>query len=116
MKAFTNIEQSKKLAEILSLDSADMSYHYDIATTIPYNLATCTSTPCWSLNGLLQIMPHCIIDSRYWLTFGPLTGNSGWYVCYEEDIDRSSEYYIARSNLIDACVEIILKLNEQKLL
>jgi len=129
MKAFTDIEQSKKLAEILPIESADM--HYATWTILennefivsPNQGSTIKSLqedygnqiiPCWSLAALLQIMPHCI-DDIYDLVLGKLSDNKGWYVMYD-DIDHFVYLYIAKSDLIDACVEIILKLHEEKLL
>ncbi len=40
MKAFTDVEQSKKLAEILPIESADMYFN--------------DNEPCWSLAALLE--------------------------------------------------------------
>lgn len=62
MKAYTDIEQSKKLAEILPLESADMCYPKD---EFEYNYAKepiChysgigLAHPCWSLAALLEYM------------------------------------------------------------
>lgn len=120
-KTYTDLEQSKKLAEILPVESADMWFHpypndeywYDVPNIgnadLKYN-----QLPCWSLASLLQIMPHCI-DDRYDLVLGKLSDNKGWYVMYD-DIDHFVFLYIAKSNLIDACVEMILELHEEKLL
>lgn len=124
MKAFTNIDQSKKLAEFLSIGSADGFYeaqHNPLTDKWEYILFTDNKwtseevvIPCWSLAALLQIMPHCI-DEGYDLLLGKLPDNESWYVCYD-DIDHFIYFYIAKSNLIDACVEMIIKLHEEKLL
>lgn len=138
MKSYTDIEQSKKLAEILPPESADM--HYNNASTrginyvdkyraelMDYNsaqkvLSECLVNPmfeiipCWSTTALLQILPR-YIEYIYWLALGRLDDDSGWYVCYEDDVvNLSIRYYIAKSNLLDACVEMILKLKEEGLL
>lgn len=127
MKSYTSIEQSKKLIELgIDVNTADMMWDdwslidEGWKLNIGYNPEVEKEYgrkcyPAWSLVALLQMLPHCI-DDEYWLTLGPLTGNSGWYICYEDDFDQSFKYYIAKSNLIDACVELILKLHEQKLL
>ena len=65
IKSYTNIEQSKKLAEILPLESADMYYfvadsvekqetNYAIRCGTPI---VKTDIPCWSLASLLELMP-----------------------------------------------------------
>lgn len=130
MKSYTDIKQSKKLAEILPKESADqtweiiaiaganlgvpeeMQYWHNGNTSCILNSKI--GIPCWSLAALLQIMPHCI-DDIYDLVLGKLSDNKGWYVMYD-DIDHFVYLYIAKSDLIDACVEIILKLHEEKLL
>ena len=119
-KAFTNLEQSKKLAEILPIESADLGYRYikrsqdgvDYYTeeTLPYQYANYVGIPCWSLAALLEVLPHRI-DEICELDIGKLSGNDGWYVCYD-GIDR----FFTNSNLIDACYKMILKLHEQKLI
>lgn len=127
-KAYTDIEQSRKLAEFLPIESADM--HYATWTILdgefivsPNQGNTIKSLqedygnqiiPCWSLAALLQIMPHCIHD-RYDIVLGKLSDNKGWYVCYD-DIDHFVDPYVTNNNLIDACYELILKLHEEKLL
>ena len=123
MKNYTDITQSKKLVEILPKESANA--FYDMAEPekrqVPiighpdeyYDMKD-WAIPCWSLAALLQIMPHCI-DDIYYLVLGKLSDNKGWYVMYD-DIDHFVYLYIAKSDLIDACVEMILKLHEQKLI
>lgn len=63
IKSYTDISQSKKLAEILPLESADMYYPKD---AFEYNYAkepVChysgigLAHPCWSLAALLDVMP-----------------------------------------------------------
>ena len=116
MKSYTDLEQSKKLAEILSVESADMFYRnngIDVKLMWEHN-AHNVKYPCWSLAALLQIMPHCIYD-KYDLTLGKLSDNGGWYICYG-DVDHFVNIYIAKSNLIEACYEMILTLKEKDLL
>lgn len=80
MKSYTNIEQSNELAEILPIESADMSYSlgfdsekYEV-TTAPYKnwvIPKYAQTykgfsrviPCWSLTALLNVLPSATLDS-----------------------------------------------------
>ena len=68
MKAYTDIEQSKKLAEILPHESADMYYHYNTSVVKNYhedipNIIQLNNhftffnddIPCWSLAALLEV-------------------------------------------------------------
>lgn len=123
MKSYTDLEQSKKLAEILSPESADMCYRpyreeggiLDYGVTLcSYQFASWIGVPCWSLAALLDVLPHRI-DDRYALVSGKLSANEGWYVCYDDD-NGDIDYYFHNSNLIDTCYEMIVKLHEQKLL
>ena len=123
IKSFTSLEQSKKLAEILPLDSADMWWLYITAQgkhiammyeePDPHYLARMESygikdaaIRCWSLAALLDI-----------LDFPSLTQNKEdeWEVCV---FDHDNDNYIEKtaSNPVDTCYEMILKLNELKML
>lgn len=68
IKSYTDISQSKKLAKILPLESADMFHAPDagIVVTEPYKLNEDDETfitaykgaiPCWSLAALLSVLP-----------------------------------------------------------
>ena len=67
MKSYTDLDQSKKLAEILPLESADMFWYRDAVTTevnprimnymqVP-KLQSMYYSPCWSLTALLDVLP-----------------------------------------------------------
>jgi len=128
MKSYTDLKQSKKLASILPIESADMWWsknfiYYNptaaIGISAEYsNVYTYKfgedDIPCWSLAALLDILPHCI-DDRYNLVLGKLSDNKGWYVMYD-DIDHFVYFYITKSDLIDACVEMIIRLKEDNLI
>ena len=67
IKSYTDIEQSKKLAEILPLESADMLYikreinDTFIETPIIKPVGdVLKSLPCWSLTALLELIPQSI--------------------------------------------------------
>ena len=126
MKAYTDIEQSKKLAEILLLESADM--HYSTWTILggefivsPNQGSTIEDLqedygnqiiPCWSLAALLNILPESIYDNTdeySQLEFSKIS------VAYHDINDRIKVGSI-KDNLVDACYELILKLHKLNLL
>lgn len=132
MKSFTDIEQSKKLAEILPIDSADMywlNWHIDL-TESKYEVFVVDKSdkyidffnsytvavenkeiiPCWSLATLLNLLPSVITRNgkRMFLTLE----KAGAYNLYYKSPDRLDELWETKEDAIDACVEMILKLNE----
>ena len=116
IKSYTDVNQSKKLAEFLPLESADMSWkHYvpDFASegygisldTIEYN----TDIPCWSLAALLEIIP--------WGQVNRMTNSNKWEASSWTNSNFVSEFYVeGYDNPIDACYEMILTLKEKGLL
>ena len=64
IKSFSDLNQSRKLAEILPLDSADMCWY--LATkgnpkamfNEGYNEYGDFELPCWSLSALLGVLPY----------------------------------------------------------
>ena len=134
IKSYTDIEQSKKLAEILPLESSDMCWtnHYygslrssitisvksiDEYKNLLKNFADLTEIdvfyPAWSLSALLDVLPDAI------------TSNGG--ISFELNIKKNiieysnhSLYLVYKSvksdNLIDACVDMIIKLHKRKML
>lgn len=93
MKAFTDIEQSRKLAEILPLESADMCFN--------------DNEPCWSLAALLEILPDGTDVVK-----GKADTKEEKYMCtvgIKKDIISTFA-----DNPVDACYEMILKLHELK--
>ena len=109
-KSFTSLEQSKKLAEILPLESADMCYPLPCEEGDKPLLEEggFGSIPCWSLASLIEAMPEILIE-----TVKAQDGYDGYYyfVTYEDEIGVPYE-----KELIDACYEMILKLYELNLL
>ena len=119
MKSYTDLEQSKKLAEILPLESADMYYSHEFVNSAgdyyKINIALDgyfddeelgSDIPCWSITALLSV-----------LDFPSLTQNKEdeWEVCV---FDHDNDNYIEKtaSNPVDACYEMIIKLHEMNLL
>ena len=113
MKAYTDIEQSKKLAEFLSLESADMRWYYKYNDGDKPQLSICNGSkyyiPCWSLSSLLNVLPFPQLSKD---NLG--SGRIGWMVSAFPDNCRYDSCW--HDSPIDACVEMIIKLNEQKLL
>ena len=74
IKSYTDIEQSKRLAEILPLESADMCYFEQKAIITPYNEAKDSLLPlmsrpvevipCWSVGALIELMPSGVRISK----------------------------------------------------
>ena len=138
IKSYTDLEQSKKLAKILPLESADMHYNNASikginyvdeyrAELMDYNTAQKVLSkylinpmfviiPCWSLAALLGVLPR-YIDLDMYDTFLHIypTQNLGWVVEYSNNND-GIDFSFDNKNLIDACYEMILKLYELKLL
>ena len=115
MKSYTDLEQSKRLAEFLPLKSANMGWNVFIDGTtrilpiddwdlVKDGSGNVKFHPAWSLAALMNVL------DRGALFITP----QGWacqsYINFKA---ITSDYY---SNPIDACYEIILKLNELNLL
>ena len=121
IKSYTDLEQSKKLAEILSIESADMSYYTwkndgHLMSPVPFVLdgtevkdGMFEYIPCWSLAVLFGI-----IKSAADYTMQSVNCKESFIVCElgDKPWNITAEY----DNEIDACVEMILKLNELNLL
>ena len=120
IKSYTDLSQSKKLAEILPLESADMCWQkiYDEnhllsdyrIELLPFRLYSGLGVPAWSLVALLDILP--ILERKGYqkakprLLYGVITNK--WIV--------DSHFYTTGvyDNQIDACVDMIIKLHELK--
>jgi hypothetical protein len=129
MKSYTDIEQSRKLAEILPLESADMYYQYvlpkagkikhnpEIGNPVNalkwYNKGYTTSgkepitldeycVPCWSLSVLLDVFPYYEIN------------NSGVNI----ELSVKGVAFITEKGecLLDLAVNMIIHLHELKML
>lgn len=123
-KAFTSLEQSRKLTEILPLESADMYYHpypndedwYDIPNFGEANLKY-NQLPCWSLAALLNYLREVDYFPEINVDEFEVTMSINYY---NEDEARPlapiHNIKVKAESFIDACVTIIEKLHEQKLL
>lgn len=109
IKSYTDLDQSRKLAEFLPLESADGFYAENVIITEPFitylngerNIpAYKGAIPCWSLAALLELIPNYQLqtqDNGIGILFGHKKG-------FEE---------VTAKCPIDACVAMIEKLYEQ---
>lgn len=126
IKSYTDIEQSKKLAKILPLESADMHYNNASikginyvdeyrAELMDYNTAQKVLSkylinpifgiiPCWSLSALLGVLQYYTLQTN---TYGTV-----FVVCESKKPMISYAY----DNPVDACMAMIENLHELKLL
>ena len=114
IKSYTDISQSKKLVEILPLESADMCYMY-LGTEdkkyqdIPICAPAMEGDLCaWSLVALLSVLPKPKV-------FYSTDKTNRWY-CQCWDSDGNFITFTKATNPIDACYEMILKFHELNLL
>ena len=125
IKSYTDLEQSKKLAEILPLESADLkwffwkeeidapkppTFGYSKTAAESYKNTEAVYLPCWSLAALLNIIqkttPYKLEhygDKKVQLVC--VLGDKPWELVISDF-----------NNEVDACVEMILKLYEEDLL
>ena len=129
MKAYTDLEQSKKLAEILSIKSSD--YHYVRTVTdfrgkpvdeewshpkygnlnskyaryIVQDFETYKTIPCWSLSALIELIPdECRMEKTSLDQAGEFT--------YSFVDDYYNIHTHEEDNPVDACYEMLIKLHE----
>ena len=126
MKSYTDLEQSKKLAEILPLESADMTWCNNSIKGINYtdkfsaNLYTVKEmkdvfdealvgwdkywelVPCWSLSALLDVLPKYELNNF---------GNT-----IKLDVNLESLATEGDETLLDLVVNMIIHLHELKML
>ena len=131
IKSYTDLEQSKRLAEILPIESADMCFNtrksmpplmtpysrfnefFDMEPTPTFLI------PCWSLAALLGVIPKRIDefnvlrmdldDNDFAIWYDEMGGKTNFGV-------NSKLPDITMASPIDACVEMILKLHEENLI
>ena len=115
IKSYTDLEQSRKLAEFLPLESADMMYH-SVETEYGSGAFVATSKvitnglknddfyvddiPCWSLAALLKLIPNFNMFKR----------------TIECRIETTNHLVDKACEPIDAAFEMVLKLHELGLL
>ena len=128
MEKHTTLSQSKKLAEFLPLESADMHYNNASikgvnyvdnyrAELMDYNTAVKVLSkyslnplfeivPCWSLDALLDILPYPSLHKTH----------LGWRCDSYDKEGTTCRLGENKNSPIDACVEMILKLHNENVL
>ena len=115
-KSFTDIEQSRKLTEILPIESADMCWtpfdeKWDAYLGAPNPDAIKKEIPAWSLAALLSVLPTKL---QTVLAINDFQGDrKEKYVIGSVEHDKYDCY---ADNPVDACYELILKLHELQML
>ena len=118
IKSYSDLEQSRKLAKILPLESADMHYSKDFDGSWFVSLAKYTSVkipkyvgnieehllPCWSLAVLLNVLPEVSLNSFKDGNWNAMVNKNGKMI------------YGDTGDPVDACYELILKLHKLNLL
>jgi len=133
IKSYTSVEQSRKLAEILPLESADMYYFLDptpagniyhlVVQRVDFGTKNLPQydegdISCWSLASLLEEIPEviCFDDDESDYTLEILKEGGFYYLSYGNSLEHGKIEIEPQENFVDACVELILKLKEQNLL
>ena len=115
IKSYTDPEQSRKLAERLPLESADGGWYgtnNPFAANTTYWLYTKyterAALPCWSLAALFGVLPHIDIEKKIYSD-----DTYGYRIkAYIRD-GYIGDWY---DNPVDACYDMIMRLNELNLL
>jgi len=110
MKSYTDIEQSKKLANILPLESADMYriFENNAETRAYYGkmpTAYFDCEPCWSLAALINILKYPSLTQDV---------ENKWFITDWTGARPKSEHGF--DSPVDACYEMILNLHKSNLL
>lgn len=110
-KIYTDLEQSKRLTDILPIESADHFHiighlhtdgpRYEVIRARNEVVETDKYWPCWSVSALLGVLPSASLDS---------SDDHHYRVHCKR---RYTEWY---DNAVDACYEMVVKLNKLKIL
>ena len=142
MKTATDLEQSKRLAEILPVESADMHYvrkthdcdgnvvngtwscpkygnpNSEHASYIVQNFSSYEKLPCWSLAALIEVVKEHD-DYTLDICFGGYEGEKyvrEWCYTYEQDIPPYNDILSHAEDAVDAMVDLIVKLQEKEII
>ena len=116
-KICTSIEQSQKLIELgIDVNTADMYYpnrvrgnNYPLPIDYKMGIPLLSQEiACWSLSALLELLDYPQLSKD---KLG--SGRIGWMVSVYPDNCRYDSCW--HDNPIDACVKMIIKLNELKI-
>ena len=115
MKSYTDLEQIKKLAEILPIETADMWVHpyWDDVPNIGNADLSYNQIPCWSLAALLDILSKTAhsIDEDGSVDLCDYK-NIEWSLC----LTNTNVGLFTANNPVDVCYQMIIKLNKLNLL
>ena len=103
IRSYTTVEQSRKLAEFLLIESADCYWEDEISVEFGHGWHS-QHVPCWSLAALLGVLPE---GTRL---LKSATDDAYHCDCPKCNID---EWF---DDPIDACYELLLKLYKLKML
>ena len=130
IRAYTTIEQSRKLVKILPIESADMFYNPRPSNEIPYVGNTNTAllqVPCWSLVALLNVLRIFTMPTAFSVKVSIpslFKTENGYKLTYTGDytpminngLDVEAPIESVADNAIDCCVNMIILLYELKIL
>lgn len=124
IKSYTDLEQSKKLAEFLPLESADMrignyvgkSSKVDGTNVHYYPKGESFGAPeiikAWSLAALLK----CLSEIKPQVYTPILFPNEGKWILQFAEYGHGNVCEVSSDNPVDACVNMIIKLSKLKML
>ena len=119
MKSYTDIEQSRKLAEFLPIESADMFLALNgtvpvMSKYIDDGLVTADNTaiPCWSLAALMNFIESL---GKVEINFN-CSSNKYWVNVHFESMGSFCQDHELYDSKIDALIAIIKKLKSRNLL
>lgn len=97
IKSYTDLEQSKKLAEILSLESADMYWSFGNIKFMDndYDSNVVQHIPCWSLTALLKLIPKRILRKD------KIHCGQAFIPSFRWEITPTAIYYTDGNNIMD---------------
>ncbi len=101
IKSYTDLDQSKKLAEILPIESADCYWEDEISVEFGHGWHS-QHVPCWSLAALLSVLPNYELN------------NFGYYI--QLDVKNKALATEGNETLLDLVVNMIILLNELEML
>ena len=141
MKSYTDLEQSKRLAEFLPIESADMCFntHNNMPPLMtPYSRfkeffdmepTPAFLIPCWSLAALLDVLPDEIstgegYQNKYEIDIHRYYGGNNitlYQIAYGNNKGSSGSWHdmistSEQEKFVDVCYEMILKLHKLNLL
>ena len=123
-KIATDLRQSKKLAEFLPIESADMYYDvndYGVQSKPEIIVGGIwkKDIPAWSLSALMAVLPHELIFELKSYRFKMCTDVYSSGEKYYDLGYQGSGYWLEyedSTELVDACYNLIIKLHERGLL